>query len=320
MSKGEKFTAKYGVSSATIYQDSSSTDALKIPPRGHPLYDSTSPTEFDEERVQVIDRDGTMTDPLEVWTDPDSGTLWVLDGRSRLLDVREVNRRRKERGAEKMVAAYIVPFNVPGADEKRAIARVRERNYHRRVPKPSDMAVDLVALRNTGYSWEDCAKILHVDTKDAEQFCRKLLPLAYCIPDAQAAIDSGELPRSRAAKFGGTAPDGSKALGKREQATLLAELLATKPVTKKPKALAPKVRERIIAALTNGASADLKVADSIVAKAVAAALLFHGGDLKALKAYPNVEAIVEEHMKPLPKGPKPTKVKKEKKEKESARG
>lgn len=314
MSKGEKFTKKYKLETATIYRGN--TAALRIPGPDHPLYDPTAPTTFDPIRVAAIDRDGKMSTPIEVFTDPDEGILWILDGRGRHLDIEEVNRIRAAEGRE-LVEPLIVPF--PG-DEKKAIARVREKNYHRRMPTPSGMAVDLRVLREKGFSWDECVKVLHVESADAEQFCRKLFPLAYCIPAVQAAIDSGDLPRTAASKFGGTAPDGSKALGKREQATLLAELLATKPATKKPKALAPKVRERIIAALTNGASADLKVADSIVAKAVAAALLFHGGDLKALKAYPNVEAIVEEHMKPLPKGPKPTKVKKEKKEKESARG
>lgn len=292
---GEKFTERYKVSSATIYKDSSGTDALQIPPSNHPLYDSTSPTTFDEQRVQAIDRDGQMTDPIEVWTDPDTGTLWVLDGRSRLLDVREVNRRRALDGREP-VAPYLVPFNVPGADEKRAIARVRERNYHRRVPTPSDKAIDLAVLRNQGYSWEACAGILHVSTTDPEQWGRKLMPLSFCVAEVRAAVDAGKLPQSAATKFGGPTLDGSKKLGRAEQLALLAEMTAEKaPEGKKKsaKAVSAKSRERLSKALQNGATHGLGATHKHVAFGVAATLAWLKGDSKAFKAWPEVAAIIE---------------------------
>lgn len=292
--KGVKFTEKYDVATANIYRGTGDIAALQIPPPNHPLYDKTSPTSHDPIRVEAIDRDGKMTDPIEVWTDPDNGILWVLDGRSRLLDVREVNRRRKEAGREELVEPYIVPFS---GDEKAAIARVREKNYHRRIPKPSEMAIDLVVLRKAGYGWDACAKALHHETEDAEQWGRRLLPLAHCIDEVRAALDAGEFPRAVAVRFAGRDWDGASKLGRQEQLALLEELRAEKQAAQgepRKKTVTPKVRERLRAVLSNGVTEKLKTMDRMVAHAVAATLAFVDGDDAALSDWPAVAEIVAE--------------------------
>jgi ParB family chromosome partitioning protein len=294
--KGQKFTAKYGVKTANIYRATDDTRSVKIPPLDHPLYDASAPTAFDPRRVAAIDRDGTMTDPIEVWTDPDSGILWVLDGRWRWLDVEEVNRRRRESGRD-LVEPYLVPF--PG-DERAAVARVREKNYHRRVPPISTVAVDLLVLRKRGYSWAQCVDILHQDVGDPDRWGRGLLPLAHCIEEVRAAVDAGYLARGAARRFGGTAPDGSKALGRREQLALLDELLASgRSPGRQPRvaSLGPRQRERVRDALTNGVSEHLKGLHRVVAEVVAATLARVGGDAKALKAWPEISSIVDEALK-----------------------
>jgi len=308
---GEKFVDKYGVETFQVYK--ADPEVLKIPPKGHVLYDPTAPTAFDPIRVEAIDRDGKMTTPVEVYTDPDTKTLWVLDGRGRTLDVREVNRRRAEDGRTP-VLALVVPFT---GDEKAAVARVREKNYHRRTPTSSGMALDLLALRNQGHSWDACAKALHIESADPEQWARKLLPLAFCIPEVQAAIDAGELPKGAASKFGGTAPDGSKALGKKAQADALAELRAgkEKPVkerTQKP--LPAKARAAVRGALLSTPMLE-KDNDVCLASAVFA---FLAGDTSAFKRWPRIEGIVVEALMPKIKAPKEPKVKKERKKRAKA--
>lgn len=299
---GLKFTEKYGVESATIYKGAGDLESLQIPPKDHVLFDPTAPTTYDPIRVEAIDRDGHMTSPIEVWTDPDAGILWVLDGRGRTLDVTEVNRRRAKEGREP-VKPYLVPFN---GDEKAAVARVREKNYHRRAPTTSGLALDLHALRKAGHSWEACARVLHVETDDAEQWGRRILPLAFCVPEVREAVDSGKLSKGAAKKFGGGAADGEKALGKKEQIALLEAMNKEKVFSPaKPKAVPTKSRERVYAALTNGASEHLDEYNKIVAQAFAAGLAFTNGDTKALKAWPDVAAVIETAMKPLVRGPKP---------------
>lgn len=296
---GEKFTEKYRVDSATIYKATKKTTTVRIPGPSHPLYDATAPTVFDPIRVEAIDRDGKMTTPIEVWTDPDDGVLWILDGRGRWLDVEEVNRRRAEQGRT-LVTPHLTPF---GGDEKAAIARVREKNYHRRMPTPSGMAMDLLALRNAGHSWEQCARILHVEITDPEQWGRRLVPLAFCLPEIRDAFDKGEINRNLAGRFGGSALDGSKALGRKEQLALF-EQMTKKKEPKGWRAVPTWARQRAHEALQNGATEGLKNLDKLIAKAMAATMAWLEGDTSALNSYPAIEAIIVQATKPKTRGPK----------------
>ena len=291
--RGLKFIEKYDVETAQVYKGDSSS--LRIPPPNHPLYDRTAPTTFDPIRVEEIDASGEMTDAIEVWTDPDKNILWVIDGRGRLLDTREVNRRRAADGRE-LVKPHIKPLNLT---EKEAVARVRVKNYHRRTQSASDMAIDVAALRKAGWSWAECVTKLHRESADPEQWCRKILPLAYCVDEVRAAFDSGELPKSMARKFGGGAPDGSAALGRQEQLALLAEKRAERGAAgdSVKRAVTPAARVRVRAALTNGATKNLCHDDAFAAEVAAATLAFVDGDDKALKSWPEVMKIVREAVK-----------------------
>lgn len=288
---GEKFTERYHVASATIYKGA--PENLRIPGPDHPLYDPTAPTTYDPLRVDAIERDGKMTTAIEVWTEPDTGIMWVLDGRGRLRDVWEVNRRRAKDHRE-LVEPYIVPFS---GDEKAAVARVREKNYHRRLPTISGMAIDLLALRKAGWDCAKCADILHVETIDPEQWVRKLLPLAHCVPEVRKAIDEGLIPKASARVFGGTGIDGEGKLGPKEQLAKLAEMTAPAPA--KPRGVPPKARERVVEALNNGASAKLKGEETLVADVVAATLEYvASGDLVKFTNWPAVAKIVASAAKP----------------------
>lgn len=295
---GEKFTDRYKVTSRTLYKGN--TKALRIPGPNHPLYDPTAPTTFDPLRVEEIDKDGEMSTPIEVLSDPDEGILWIVDGRGRHLDVIEVNRRRQEEG-RKLVEPIIVPFN---GDEKAAIGRVRVKNYHRRDVTPSGMGIDIHALRKAGYSWDECARKLHVESADAKQWCKRLLPLAFCIADVRAAVDAGKIAQGVARKFGGTDEKGEKALGPKAQAELLAEMLAAKvPKVKKSKeeddvdtsrVASAKTRERVACALVNGEAKKLDASEKLAARVIACAIRRLNGEKKALDVWPGIARIVDE--------------------------
>jgi hypothetical protein len=230
---------------------------------------------------------------VEVWTDPDANVMYVVDGRGRVLNVREVNRRRAESGREP-VKMLLVPFN---GDEKEAVARIHVKNNYRRAILPSATAIGIRDLRAVGWSWEDCAKKLHVTVKHAEPWARRLLPLAFCVAEVRAAFDEGELPLGMAAKFGGKAIDGSEALGKKEQLELLEEKRASKQNGEpKARALSSKQRERVQHALSNGASQTLTFNDQMIALGVVAALSFAAGDGDALNDWPAVAKIARDAM------------------------
>lgn len=294
---GEKFTAKYGVATATIYRGTDQTASVRIPPPGHPLYDPSAPTVFDELRVQAIDRDGTMSDAIEVQSDPDAKILWIVDGRARWLDVEEANRRRAaSTPPREPVGPLIVPFD---GDEKAAVLRIFEKNFHRRLPTPSSMALALQRLRKAGHSYEACANALHHQTDDPEQWVRKLLPIAYCIEEVRAAVDAGEFPRVTAMRFAGSAMDGSKALGPRAQKALLVEIRAARQgaTGDRPATVPTKARERVRVAFGAGAAEHLGQEGHKQALLVAATLARIDGDPKALDAWPDLAGLFDEFAK-----------------------
>lgn len=293
VSRGEKFVTKYGVQAAQTYCGDPGPEKLRIPPPGHFLYDPDSPTTFDEIKVRQIEADGHMIDDVEVWTDPDKGILWVIDGRDRTLAVREVNRRRAAEGREP-VLMRLMPLP-RGTTEQQAIARIAIKNLHRRVPKPSTYAHHIRMQRKAGFSWEAIAQHLHIETDDAEQWCRKRLPLAYCEPEVIAAFDSGEFPLSAAPHFGGRNAEGGGALDRVEQLALLEQKRGEKQAVKdnpQPRQVPTKVRERVRAALSNGESANLCHQDQMIAEGFAAALAYVAGDEDVLKKWPDIAAIV----------------------------
>lgn len=308
--KSTSFVQKYGVDEARIYKGN--VDALEIPPPGHPLHDPTSPTKFDELRVAEIDKDGKMTTPIEFWASPDEGKLWIVDGRGRKLDIDEVNRRRAKDGREE-VKPLLVPFS---GTEQEAVARIRTKNYHRRSPTPSGIAQDILALRNAGYPWAEVAAKLHYTEGEPEGWCKRMLPLAFCVREVQAAFDAGVMPLVRSVKFGGRAVDGSEALGKKAQLELLAEMTAKKASggDKKVKPISNKVRARVQIALEETTSFK-NTDDKLAAAAIAAALRFVAGDMSALNGWTEVSGIVVSALMPIAKEPKPPKEPKAPKEK-----
>jgi hypothetical protein len=291
-SRGPKFSEKYAVSAAQIYKGDPGPDKLVIPPKNHFLYDPSAPTVHDELRVQQIDADGEMTDAIEVWTDPDSDVLYVVDGRARLLDVRECNRRREAEGREP-VQPSLRPIS--RKEEKDAVARLTIKNFHRRGPTLSAYALNIEINHRAGWSWDRIVQLLHVESEDPEQWCRKRLPLAFCVPEVREAFDSGEFPLGQARHFGGGAVDGSKALGKKEQLALLAQKRAEKQEASeapKPKQVTPKTRERIRAALSNGVRENLCHQDQMFVEGIVAALAFVDGDVSAFKQWPDINDAV----------------------------
>lgn len=288
-SRGQKFNEKYGVSHTQIYRGDPGPDVLRIPGPDHFLYDASSPLIFDEIKVRQIDADGHYRQVIEVWTDPDSGILWVVDGREGLLCVREVNRRRLADGRAP-VEPQLQPF---AGDEKEAVARISIRNFHRRTPPPSAYALNIKMQFRAGWPWDRIIEFLHVTSENPEAWCRKYLPLAHCVPEVRAAFDAKEFPLSAALHFGGGKPDGSEALSKKAQLQLLEDKRAGKGAkVDKPRQMSVKKRERVAHALTNGGSENLCHLDKMIATGVAAGLALASGDTEALDKWPDLAAIV----------------------------
>lgn len=296
--KGLKFDVKYGVSAFQAYK--CDPDTLVIPPKGHALYDPDGNTAFNPRRVAEIDKDGVFTGTVIVWTDKDANKLYVIEGRGNTLDVREVNRLRRERGDEE-ITIKVMPLDV---DLDRAVEHVVLRNFHRKVPTVSHYAREVVRLARLGKTWGRIVEMLDVDgIDDAEQWCKKRVAVAHCVPEVAQAIDSGELSLAQARQFGGTAIDGSKALGKKAQLDLLEEMRAERDKPKSTvKALSAGARGRVFTALSNGATEKLKKDDRGLATFAAALISRLEGDEDALDDWPAIAEVVAEAAKKPEKG------------------
>jgi hypothetical protein len=288
---GPKFTDSYGVKAKQIYSVDPGPERLIIPPIGHFLYDETSPTEVDEQKVKQFDEDGSaFSAVIEVYTDTKNKKLYVLDGRETVMTVREVNRRRALENREPILFD-IKPVAI---NEKEAVAHMAVRNFHRRLPTPSAYALHIRQQRRAGWTWEAICQHLLVKVDDPEVWCRRRLPLAYCEPEVRAAFDNGDLPLNKAVEFGGSAEDGLEAEGREEQLGLLETLLAEKSFRKQaPKPPGKSARKRVRKALLNGETANLCFKDAEAAKVAAATLGWLDGDAKALDEWPEVRAIME---------------------------
>lgn len=288
-SRGKKFVSRYPVAASQIYKGDPGPDVLKIPGPDHWLFDPSSPTTFDEVKVRQIDTDGQCSQIIEVLSDTDTDTLWVVDGRETLQNVREVNRRRakEKRKPVELRLATFKPLAGSESQERDVIAHLVVRNFHRRLPTPSSYALNILLLHRRGHTWEQICQLLHVESDDPKQWCGKRLPIAHCVPEVRAAFDSGELPLAKVWAFGGRAHDGSEALGKTDQLALLRQLREQHAAPSKRRPIAPSVRKKVAAALSNGETSNLCTRDAEAAKVFAAALVYaETGDLKALAEWP----------------------------------
>lgn len=289
--RGEKFVEKYSIPGAPIktrqvYE--ALPEALVIPASDHPLYDLDGNTTFDEQMVQEVDRDGHLTHSVTVWSDPDRRQLLVVDGRGCVFCVAEVNRRRQARGD----APIQVMFARLDCDLDRAIEHVTIRNFHRKRPTLGNYGREVLKLFRLGKSWTRIEELLHLnpETEGGEIRLKRLLALAYCVPEVVQAIEDGRISIRSVREFAGKELDGSERLGADEQLQVLADKIAKEP--KEKVALSATDKKRISAALVSDAETIKSKTDREAARVAAAMLARLGGDAKALADWPELAMLV----------------------------
>lgn len=293
-----KFIDKYGVKLATTYEGD--PECICIPPPGHALHDPDGNTTFDEVRVQAIDKIGQCVRIITVWSDPDAGKLWCLAGRGNIHDVREVNRRRRERSD----APIPIGFTRFKGTLDDAVDFVAMENFRRKRPSPVHVAREIIRYAALGRSWARIAEILQLDGED-EKTLKRRAPIAYCIPEVVDAIERKEIPLKKARLFGGRKVDGSQALGRDEQLQLLAEVRKVrgsrgeKRTAPAPRASFPRAaRARAAEWLANGHARNLPRDLLPFARAIAAYERYVGGDDDgALNYLLPIKAIVDQAKK-----------------------
>jgi ParB family chromosome partitioning protein len=169
----------------------------------HPRYDSRCKKNFDEAivtgmiehgvkdvvkvakaNVPVTLRDGTVV----------QDALLVVDGRQRIINAREADRRMKESGLPGMM----VPV---GAPEKGTDAKLNELtvmlNEHRQEDSPLGRAHKAQWFIDKGYEMAQIANLFRVTQTSIANY----LSLLNLRPEIQAMIEAGELPISKGYKL-----------------------------------------------------------------------------------------------------------------------
>ena len=81
----------------------------------HPLYDERIHLPIDDAMVQNIMSLGVL-EPIIVWKDPETGLTCVVEGRQRVKNTAEANRRLKEQGKPTLLVPGVAkrgsPFNM----------------------------------------------------------------------------------------------------------------------------------------------------------------------------------------------------------------
>lgn len=202
----------------------------------HRLYDPDGNTTFNDFRVESIDRGGRFQGMVYVWYDPDRKGLYVIDGRGNTHDVREVNRRRRERG-DKEIELRVTEYQGTLED---ALDAVTEYNFLRKVPPPSHYAREIYRLIRRGKDWPEICRMVGVVRDDPEQWCRRTGSLSWLIPAAQRAFDESRITKGQARKIlGTTSIEGDGRNGEEKQAKLLEEMLAARTRKREPRTERP---------------------------------------------------------------------------------
>jgi ParB family transcriptional regulator, chromosome partitioning protein len=199
MGKGSK-------NSADIYGASGRTNLLTFDPdklkivtdKKHHLYDPRVDLELNESLVASIMFRGVI-EPIIVWKDPESGDTCVVDGRQRVKNAREANKRLRKNGeAPKLVKAI-----VERGDPKNLMAVMAIANEGRAAVTASEKAKLAQRLLEVGHTEDVVAIILHCSGSGLKNY----LALLDCTADVRNAVESGALPATQAYKLSKLKPD-----------------------------------------------------------------------------------------------------------------
>jgi ParB family chromosome partitioning protein len=192
---------------------------LMLPEKLHIVEDDTGSALYDPERANLpLDealvlniKEHGVIEPCIIWKDPETGKVFVVDGRQRTKCCVEANKRRKKEGLQ----PHTVPC-VPRRD-KNTLMEVMISTFIRQDDTPINRAKKLARYMDLGHSEEQAAVTFGI----SKSTVRNMLGLAELPKDWQKAVQSGKV----AASVAYTVKD----LPAEEQKSKLAEILSSAP-------------------------------------------------------------------------------------------
>lgn len=202
-------------------------DKLKlITDKKHHLYDPRVDLELDEALIASIMYRGVI-EPVIVWKDPETGETCVVDGRQRVKNAREANKRLRKRGELPKVVKAIVERG----DAKSLMGTMVMANEGRAAVTAMEKANLAQRLIQAGQPENIVAIILHCSTSGLKNY----LALLDCTADVRNAVEKGTLPATQAYKLSKLDPD--------KQRTTVAKMLKAASGAKGKHERAKKMRQ-----------------------------------------------------------------------------
>lgn len=178
-----------GANSKTTYGADGSTSLLSFYPEkltivtdpNHPLYDERHKLPCDDATVRNMMAFGVL-EPIIVTRDPESGAVLVVDGRQRVKNAAEANRRLHEQG----LPLLLVPATTRKGDDPATLMGVMiATNELRQVDPPMVRAAKMQRLKNLGQDDDAVALAFGVNKLTVQN----TLALLDCSKVVQKAVD-----------------------------------------------------------------------------------------------------------------------------------
>lgn len=232
--------AAYGAAGKTNLLSFDPDKLVLVSDEKHPLYDPRIDLPLSEEMVLSIMLKGVV-EPIIVWKDPETGDTVVVDGRQRVKNAREANKRlRRQKEEPKQILACVERGKPQALMAVMAVA-----NFHQAL-SPIEKARLAQRLLEAGYTDDQLPVLLHCSASTV----KNLLALLECSAAVRSAVEKGEIRTTEAARLSKLEP-----AEQREKVEELRKLAPKGDRKRRSKGAAKKAREVVSGKKeTNGAT------------------------------------------------------------------
>ncbi|MEI7252381.1 hypothetical protein [Pectobacterium versatile] len=164
----------------------------------HPLYDERIYLPLSESMVLNIMDQGVI-EPIVIWKDKETGTVYVVDGRQRVKHAREANRRLADQGKPCLMVPAVVRI---GSVHRAKEAAISANEIH--IPDtPLGRAKKMASMLALSYDESDLALYFGCSA----QTVTATLALLDCTQAVQDAVESGQINTGHARQLAQLPPD-----------------------------------------------------------------------------------------------------------------
>lgn len=164
----------------------------------HPLYDERIYLPLSESMVLNIMDQGVI-EPIVIWKDKETGTVYVVDGRQRVKHAREANRRLTDQGKPCLMVPAVVRI---GSVHRAKEAAISANEIH--IPDtPLGRAKKMASMLALSYDESDLALYFGCSA----QTVTATLALLDCTQAVQDAVEAGQINTGHARQLAQLPPD-----------------------------------------------------------------------------------------------------------------